>query len=81
MHSYFLRAGKHTRPILFRVKKTRDGRSFAARSVEAVQDGETIFKMQCSFQVPEESPLEHQVKHSIILFVFPLFYFYIIKVL
>lgn len=53
LHGYFLRGGNAARPTIFTVFRDRDGRSFSARRVVAVQDGEVIFNMSCSFQVPE----------------------------
>src|SRR4051794_11041554 len=56
LHGYFLRAGAPQRPVIFRVDRDRDGRSFSVRRVAALQNGEVIFEMSASFQVPEESP-------------------------
>jgi acyl-CoA thioesterase-2 len=52
LHGYFLRAGDASRPTLFRVDRDRDGRSFSARRVVAVQRGEVIFSASVSFAVP-----------------------------
>jgi len=60
LHSYFLRPGDPTTPILYEVDRIRDGRSFATRRVVAIQHGEAIFNMQCSFHADERG-LEHQV--------------------
>ena len=49
LHSYFLHRGEIDHSILYRVKRTSDLRSFKSRSVEAVQHGRVIFKMQCQF--------------------------------
>jgi len=51
---YFLRAGDASRPTLFRVDRDRDGRSFSARRVVAIQRGEVIFSTSVSFAVPGE---------------------------
>ncbi len=59
LHSYFLRPGDPTTPILYEVDRIRDGRSFTTRRVVAIQHGEAIFNMQCSFHA-EERGLEHQ---------------------
>jgi acyl-CoA thioesterase-2 len=53
MHGYFLRPGRRNRPVIFKVERDRDGRSFSARRVSAVQDGEVIFDMTASFHVAE----------------------------
>lgn len=48
-HGYFLRPGQVNRPVVFHVDRDRDGGSFSARHVRAVQDGEVIFSMLGSF--------------------------------
>ncbi|CDG96590.1 acyl-CoA thioesterase II [Xenorhabdus bovienii str. puntauvense] len=58
-HSYFLRPGDSHKPIVYDVEILRDGRSFSARRVSAIQNGKPIFYMTASFQTPEES-FEHQ---------------------
>ncbi len=59
MHGYFLRPGDDTQPIRFLVERMRDGHSFSARRVHAVQQGRLLLSMITSFQ--DESPgLEHQ---------------------
>ncbi|WP_199434637.1 acyl-CoA thioesterase [Qaidamihabitans albus] len=59
LHAYFLRQGDPAEPIHFTVDRTRDGRSFAARRVEAAQHGKVIFTMLASFQEPADGP-SHQ---------------------
>ena len=59
LHAYFLRPGDMAHPIVYEVDRVRDGRSFAARRVQAIQGGEAILSMICSFQVPEPG-FEHQ---------------------
>ncbi len=59
LHGYFLRAGDTSIPILYKVDRIRDGRSFTTRRVVAIQRGEAIFSMSISFQVEEEG-LTHQ---------------------
>jgi acyl-CoA thioesterase-2 len=58
LHSYFLRPGDSSIPILYTVDRIRDGRSFATRRVVAIQHGEAIFNLACSFHVEEEG-LDH----------------------
>ncbi|ABO24422.1 acyl-CoA thioesterase II [Shewanella loihica] len=60
-HSYFLRAGDEKQPIVYDVENMRDGGSFSARRVKAIQKGRPIFYMTCSFQKPEQG-LNHQSK-------------------
>lgn len=59
LHGYFLRPGDTTVPILYKVDRIRDGRSFTTRRVVAIQHGRAIFNMSISFQVPEEG-FDHQ---------------------
>ncbi len=59
LHAYFLRAGNPKHPIIYRVQRSRDGRSFSARHVIALQKDKPIFTMSASFQIPEEG-LTHQ---------------------
>ena len=54
-HGYFLRAGASNLPVVLEVDRDRDGRSFSARHVVAVQDGEVIFSMITSFHAESES--------------------------
>ncbi len=59
LHSYFLRPGDPDVPILFQVDRIRDGHSFTTRRVVAIQHGEAIFNLHCSFQKAEDG-LDHQ---------------------
>ncbi len=61
LQSYFIRPGDPRVPVLYQVERSRDGKSFTTRRVIAIQHGEQIFNMACSFQVPEDG-LEHQAK-------------------
>jgi acyl-CoA thioesterase II len=54
LHGYFLRSGDASRPTVFQVFRDRDGRSFSARRVVALQGGEVIFNMSASFHTVEE---------------------------
>ncbi|WP_456585490.1 acyl-CoA thioesterase [Blastococcus sp. SYSU DS0973] len=56
LHGYFLRSGDSARPTIFRVDRDRDGGSFSARRVVAVQGGDVIFSMSASFSVPGPGP-------------------------
>ncbi|HTY94214.1 MAG TPA: acyl-CoA thioesterase II [Steroidobacteraceae bacterium] len=60
LHAYFLRRGDFNAPIVYQVDRSRDGHSFSNRRVIAIQHGEQIFNMTCSFQAHEPG-LEHQV--------------------
>ena len=59
LHSYFLRPGDTSIPIVYDVERIRDGRAFATRRVSARQHGRPIFYMTANFQRPEPG-LEHQ---------------------
>lgn len=52
-HAYFLRKGDVSAPIIYEVDRSRDGRSFTARRVVAIQHGRPIFTLSASFQEPE----------------------------
>ena len=60
LHSYFLRPGDPTVPILYEVDRTRDGHSFVTRRVLAIQHGQAIFGLSASFHLPEEG-FDHQL--------------------
>jgi acyl-CoA thioesterase-2 len=59
LHSFFLRPGNVSKPIVYEVDRIRDGGSFTTRRVVAVQGGVAIFNMQASFHVPEPG-FDHQ---------------------
>ncbi|NRB41910.1 MAG: thioesterase family protein, partial [Pseudomonadales bacterium] len=59
LHAYFLREGDEDSPIIYEVDRIRDGRTFTTRRVVAIQHGRAIFNVSLSYQVPEESSIEH----------------------
>lgn len=59
LHAYFLKAGDINAPIVYEVDRARDGKSFSARRVVAIQHGQQVFNLAASFQVPEPG-LVHQ---------------------
>jgi acyl-CoA thioesterase II len=59
LHAYFMRPGDEDLPILYRVVRDFDGRSFANRRVIAMQKGRPILNMIANFQRPEDG-LTHQ---------------------
>ena len=59
LHAYFMRPGDEDHPIIYRVVRDFEGRSFATRRVIAMQQGQPILNMACSFQTPEDG-LAHQ---------------------
>ena len=54
LHGYFLRPGDPSRLTVFQVFRDRDGRSFSARRVVALQHGEVIFNMSASFHATRD---------------------------
>jgi acyl-CoA thioesterase-2 len=56
LHGYFLRPGERSDPVVFRVERDRDGRSFSARRVRAIQHGRVIFDLTASFHLSEPGP-------------------------
>jgi acyl-CoA thioesterase-2 len=61
LHGYFLLPGDVTSPIVYQVERIRDGRSFSARRVQAIQHGRPILSMIASFQQPEAGPVPPRV--------------------
>jgi acyl-CoA thioesterase-2 len=59
MHGYFLRVGDASKPIVYDVDFSRDGKSFTTRRVVAIQNGKPIFNLAASFQ-KQETGFEHQ---------------------
>jgi acyl-CoA thioesterase II len=64
LHGYFLRPGKADRLVILRVTRDRDGKSFSARHVVAVQNGEVIFSMSASFHQPRPGS-EYEIDHPL----------------
>lgn len=52
LHAYFLRPGDDTRPVRFSVERMRDGRSFSARRVHALQNDRPILSLTASYEDP-----------------------------
>ena len=59
LHAYFMRPGDEDHPIIYRVVRDFEGRSFANRRVIAMQKGKPILNMTASFQTASEG-LHHQ---------------------
>lgn len=59
MHAYFLLVGDFHIPIIYEVHRVRDGKSFATRRVDAIQQGIVVFTLLASFQKDEEG-FDHQ---------------------
>src|SRR5512142_1626947 len=58
LHADCLLPGDVAAPIVYQVDRVRDGRSFSARRVQAIQHGRPILSMIASFQI-DEPGLEH----------------------
>ena len=59
LHSYFLRQGDASLPIVYTVDRIRDGRTFTTRRIVAEQGDRPIFHLSASFQI-EEAGFDHQ---------------------
>ncbi|MEX2481524.1 MAG: acyl-CoA thioesterase II [Gammaproteobacteria bacterium] len=59
IHAYFLREAESSRPVIYEVDRSRDGGSFSARRVVAIQRGRPIFTLEASFH-KTESGIEYQ---------------------
>uniref|UniRef100_A0AC34Q3F4 Acyl-CoA thioesterase 8 n=1 Tax=Panagrolaimus sp. JU765 TaxID=591449 RepID=A0AC34Q3F4_9BILA len=53
LHCYFIRGGIEKEPIIYEVKRIRNGRNFCIRTVEAIQLGSIIHSSEFSFQKEE----------------------------
>ncbi|CAI5440727.1 unnamed protein product [Caenorhabditis angaria] len=60
VHSFFILSVDTKEPIEYKVKRARDGKSFATRTVEAIQKEKTVFVLQASFHVDEPQSIVHQ---------------------
>ena len=58
LHAYFLRPGDTGKPVIFRVDRLQDGRTFMRRRVTATQDGTPILCLEASFST-DRSAAEH----------------------
>lgn len=56
LHAYFIRRGDHAEPVRYEVTRTRNGRSFTTRTVEARQAVGAILSLSASFQADEDAP-------------------------
>ncbi len=59
LHAYFLREADSYAPVIYSVDRSRDGKSFSARRVTAIQHGKPIFTLEASFH-REEIGIEYQ---------------------
>jgi acyl-CoA thioesterase-2 len=54
IHCYFLREADSKKPVIYEVDASRDGGSFSARRIVAIQNGRPIFTMEASFHQIED---------------------------
>jgi acyl-CoA thioesterase II len=59
LHTYFLRPGDPTNPVIYHVERSKDGRSLTTRRVRAIQNGKQILNLSASYHIDEEG-LSHQ---------------------
>jgi acyl-CoA thioesterase II len=60
LHSYFLKGGDPSSPILYRVRRLSVTNNFEMHSISAKQQGQIIFSCAASYHRPEESALFHE---------------------
>jgi acyl-CoA thioesterase-2 len=62
LHTYFIRPGDPSIPVIYQVDRARDGGSFTTRRVVAIQHGKQIFNLSASFHVEEDGwDYQHQM--------------------
>ena len=59
LHAYFLRPGTAGRDVEYIVERIKEGKNFKVRDISAMQDGQHIFSMQCSY-TRLETGISHQ---------------------
>ncbi|WP_027546692.1 acyl-CoA thioesterase II [Bradyrhizobium sp. WSM2254] len=62
LHSYFIKPGDPQVPIIYRVERLRDGKSYSTRGVTAIQRGNAILSIMVSFHAEEQGTFDHQDK-------------------
>lgn len=62
LHCYFILPGDPRTPIIYKVERLRDGKSYSTRRVIAIQHGSAIFSTMVSFHAEEEGVFDHQDK-------------------
>jgi acyl-CoA thioesterase-2 len=64
LHAHFLHLGKIDTPLEYQIERLRDGRSFATRRINAIQQGRTIYTATVSYHIPQAG-FEHQTSIDI----------------
>ncbi|MDF0522270.1 acyl-CoA thioesterase II [Bradyrhizobium yuanmingense] len=62
LHRYFIHTGDPRVPLIYKVERLRDGKSYSTRRVTAMQRGSTIVSVMVSFHKGEDGTFEHQDK-------------------
>jgi acyl-CoA thioesterase-2 len=60
LHAYFLRPGDAGKPVLFQVDRLHEGRTFRRRRVSAIQDGQHILCLECSFTADTSDATDYE---------------------
>jgi len=60
LHCYFIHTGDPHVPLIYKVERLRDGKSYSTRCVTATQHESAIFSMMVSFHKGEEGAFDHQ---------------------
>lgn len=60
LHSYFLRPGDARNRVLYQVDRLHDGRTFRRRRVTAIQRGEPILCLDCSFTADPSDATDYE---------------------
>ena len=55
-HCYFMTPVQISLPVTYRVARTKDGRVFSMRAVQALQEGKVLVQCLASFKRPESDP-------------------------
>ncbi|MDG1444106.1 MAG: thioesterase family protein [Pseudomonadales bacterium] len=66
LHAYFLRKGDPDQPIVYKVKRLREGRGSDTRSISAFQSGQEVFHMIAAYKLPEEGDSHQKVMPQVI---------------
>ena len=61
-HHYFMSPTNTSLPVTYHVSRTKDGRIFNTRSIQAIQEGKVVSHCLASFKRPEVNSL--QLSHS-----------------
>ncbi|HEX3792004.1 MAG TPA: acyl-CoA thioesterase domain-containing protein [Pseudonocardiaceae bacterium] len=62
LHAYFLRPGDSGAPVVFRVDRLQDGRTFRRRRVTAIQAGQPILCLESSFTADRSTADHHTTR-------------------